>query len=660
MTPRNSTLKKKYPRADNTPRISQVARAWEIEGRPGQDDTDAKLGQSVAVADFNGDGFADIAAGMPGDNGGRGSVAIIYGGASGMDLNNPDLSTRTRITEPAVVGFGNDRAGDQFGYALATGDFNADGLADLAISAPFRSVDGNAGAGEVYVLLGNRAKGAAGLLINRFTITQTGANASNEPHDHFGFSLAAGDFDGDSHSDLAIGAPDEDVEAYGANNAGAVFIRYGGPNGMENRGYHFITSAKRSPTTGTNTPQTNERFGYSLAAGQLHVNPYGHRDDLVVGAPGKTLRFHSVTAGGTLAYNSGMVYVFDGVQDQRTFNHALDVMPNLAPLGVRSFGHALAIGDFNGDTRNDLAIGAPSSGYTDASSGGFVFIADADANGRVGSLAYPNDNRQRYLRLANHHFASTGERYLTQLPIGLVENDDMHGAALVSADFNRDGYADLAVGAFREDWDGATNTGVVYIYLGGQNGLRRDIPNQFFLDQTPEGANEAHDWFGYALAAGNVDGDRDGFPDLVIGDPRENNGSQNAGAVFLARTIGAAPGQFQGQWSGTVNGDYGTSGTLTLNLTDRDGVGGTARLDNITKNACNLRDVVLGGRATVVAARTTETHAAGTLADLTVPSIVNSISLSMDVNGNQLSGRITVTSTWCDVTQAINNLTRTP
>ena len=59
---------------------------------------------------------------------GRGAVGIIYGDADGMDLDNPDLSTRTRLTEGAVVGFGFERDGDQLGYAVAAGEFDGDGF----------------------------------------------------------------------------------------------------------------------------------------------------------------------------------------------------------------------------------------------------------------------------------------------------------------------------------------------------------------------------------------------------------------------------------------------------------------------------------------------------------------------------------------------------
>ena len=656
---RTYRVERKYPGPAEAPQIAQVAVAGNIVGRVAPDDTGSRLGHSVVVADFDGDGNPDIAAGMPGVDGGRGAVALIYGHPGGMDLNNPNLSTRTRITEGAAVGFGNERASDQFGFALAAGDFDADTLADLAVGIPYRSVGGNAGAGEVVVFYGNRSKGAAGLVVRKQTLTEAGA-ATVESGDHFGFSLAAGDFDGDGFEDLAIGAPDENIEASNATNAGAVFIRYGGPDGLRSAGYHYITSALRRVLFGTNTPQANERFGYSLAAGQLHINPNRHTDDLVVGAPGKNLAFDSVTAGGKLIYpGAGKVYVYSG-RETDEFIYKQDIIPNVAPIGVRGFGHALALGDFDGNGLPDLAVGAPEAGNTNDNSGGFVYVATADDAGILGSLAFPEDRTLAYLYNADHHF-TTGERFLSQIPIGYREDGDQHGYALAAADFNRDGYADLAVGAPGEDWDGANNTGVVYLYMGGSTGLRRSIGNQYFLDQRNVGATESGDRFGFALAAGNVDGDLGGFPDLVIGAPLEDNGGEDAGAVFLARTTNRPSGPFQGRWSGTVRGDHGTTGTLTMNLIDRDSmVGGTASLEAIAKSACGISGN-LGGRATVVASKASanSTHAEGNLTDMVVLDVVNRISLSMDVADDVISGTIRVSIDGCDdVSQRIADIAR--
>ncbi len=119
------------------------------------------FGDALAVCDFDDDGFADLAVGVPeetvGPNDNAGSLHVFYGSPGGLstvgeqdfDLDDLDLS-------------GGADAGDQWGSALAAGDFDLDGVCDLAVGAPGKSVgaaDNHAGA--VVVLFGT-ASGLTG------------------------------------------------------------------------------------------------------------------------------------------------------------------------------------------------------------------------------------------------------------------------------------------------------------------------------------------------------------------------------------------------------------------------------------------------------------------------------------------------------------------
>jgi FG-GAP repeat len=79
--------------------------------------------------DFNEDGLADLAVGVPGEDVGgavdAGAVNILYGSPAG-------LTGGPLLTESPP------RAGAHFGAALATGDFNGDRRGDLVIAAPMR------------------------------------------------------------------------------------------------------------------------------------------------------------------------------------------------------------------------------------------------------------------------------------------------------------------------------------------------------------------------------------------------------------------------------------------------------------------------------------------------------------------------------------------
>src|SRR5262245_7680398 len=78
------------------------------------------------VADFNGDGFSDLAVGVSGENNNAGAVNVIYGSASGLTSTGNQVWTENSLGETSS-------AGDRFGISLAAGDFDNDGFADLAI-----------------------------------------------------------------------------------------------------------------------------------------------------------------------------------------------------------------------------------------------------------------------------------------------------------------------------------------------------------------------------------------------------------------------------------------------------------------------------------------------------------------------------------------------
>jgi hypothetical protein len=93
---------------------------------------DDDFGRSVTTGDFNGDGRADIALGVPREDWGtpqvidQGLVIVYYGPILGFTpgTERPGQNQAGDTAEP----------GDNFGWALASGDFNADGNDDLALA----------------------------------------------------------------------------------------------------------------------------------------------------------------------------------------------------------------------------------------------------------------------------------------------------------------------------------------------------------------------------------------------------------------------------------------------------------------------------------------------------------------------------------------------
>jgi hypothetical protein len=149
-------------------------------------------------ADFNGDGYADLAIGVPkeGINGKAeaGLVNIIYGSASGLSATSTadqrffqDYSAGTVASNIADV----SEAGDHFGSAIATGDFNGDGYTDLAVGVPGEDLGSIADAGAVNVIYGSASGLSATSVPDQFwTQDNPGVEDVAESGDRLRTSLA--------------------------------------------------------------------------------------------------------------------------------------------------------------------------------------------------------------------------------------------------------------------------------------------------------------------------------------------------------------------------------------------------------------------------------------------------------------------------------------
>ncbi|MBN1180334.1 MAG: FG-GAP repeat protein [Anaerolineae bacterium] len=311
--------------------------------------------------------------------------------------------------------------------------------------------------------------------------------------DRLGFAVStAGDVDGDTYADVIVGAPFQNSAA--GNGAGVAYVFYGAPGGLS-------TPADWSASGS----EGGMRFGYAVAAaGDVNGDTYA---DIVVGtAPDNKEGYAAVFLGSGGGLNASACFTATIGQPGAHFGAAV-----------------AAAGDVNGDTYADVVVGAPlyANGQTSEGAMALFYGADPFGSGTVVSLTFESDHSQA-----------------------------LFGAAVGTAgDVDRDGYADVVVGA-----PGYAGTGAIFIFYGASSGL--------ILTPTIIVGGQAGADFGAAAGtAGDVNAD--GYADVIVGAPQYDAGD-GAAFIFLGTAGGlaatpawiAAPG-FPGAQFGAAVGTAG-------------------------------------------------------------------------------------------------------
>jgi hypothetical protein len=555
--------------------------------------------------DFNGDGYADLVVGEPGasvnSGSANGQVRVIYGSANGLSDSGNQTIHRGGLYNHKGILQGDiqfdPRDNDRFGSAIATGDFDRDGFSDLAIGVSESIASGKVIAGAVQVLYGSKW----GLTAKRNQAwTQSGAwtdpegdgsglyigdlYGGSEDFNRFGGAVTVGDFNNDNYDDLAIGVPQEDIGTL--DTAGAVNVIYGSPDGLTWVGNTFFSQREFfTEQNGSGNyadlgdllggAEVGDYFGAALAAGDINNDGF---DDLAVGVWGEALGTLSDAGAVNIVYGSaaGLTpvnneFLSSGEYTRDTLGNGTAGIAIGNPEGTEEagdrFGEVLTMGDFNGDSYADLAVGIPledlfvivnnvGSEVTDV---GVVQVFYGSAN----SLNLPS---AEWWRQDGYRFG--GDMYGSAL-----ESGDRFGESLGSGDINGDGIDDLVIGTPREGFDSTgANTGAVNVLYGTTAGLYTPgIPGHQFLSPVDNigdqgqslgslaGTVNSGDTFGTALTI--ADFDSDGFAELAIGTPgyQEAGSSDEIGAFHLLE--GSADGlQLQGAQVWTVNGGQNASG----------------------------------------------------------------------------------------------------
>lgn len=349
---------------------------------------------------------------------------------------------------------------------------------------------------------------AAGFSVQaRTPLGPVGNVALNDPvtsgadDDGFGTAVAAGDFDGDGTDDLAV--VDRD-------HPGVVHIyigqtwSIGAPFAIKFFAETAFVPVVEGASSGPNV---------ALAVGDFD---HDHDDvELAVGVPGDSFSIEG----------AGAVFVLDRASDGtwsviETIRQGFDGYPGVSEAGDH-FGASLAVGRFDQNTLDDLAIGIPGETTGDEQSSGVAYIV----YGGVGGL-YPDEAEVFY----------RGYNGLTGAP----HAGEQLGFALAAGDFDGDGADDLAVGIPGATCAGFENAGSVMVLRGQLNLGGLDAAGVQYWSQAMAGIEdscETGDRFGSALATGYFSqtpiGEAD-TADLAIGIPLESiDGVDGAGAVAV-------------------------------------------------------------------------------------------------------------------------------
>jgi hypothetical protein len=368
-------------------------------------------------------------------------------------------------------------------------DIDGDGVADLAIAAPYED-EGGSGSGTVYLYTGLDSLDWDSQESWDLDSTSPYSFYGEANSDHAGHGVGGGDFDGDGYGDLLITSPHNDDAATGA---GKGYIFYGPLTGSDQLSLSSADSSYEGYDAG-------DYAGWSTSM-RGDVDGDGC-SDIMVGAPQDPV---ANSSSGSVA-GEGYVILIPGASSSSSCGGSGSLILYYGEEDGDAAGYSLGFVDTDGDGESEVLIGAPQADIGAVSKSGAVYLSDAQETS---------------------FFVALGDGMVTFA--GESINDRAGWSVSGSGDTNGDGYEDILIGAWQDD-DGANNAGAVYLVLGpvSISGSDFDLAG---ADAKLTGST-AGDGAGYAVDFGGQLNE-DEFDDILVGAWKQDDGGTDAGSTYV-------------------------------------------------------------------------------------------------------------------------------